>query len=60
MKPRKGKRTGEKERRSGPEGYSRLQTCSAISTVTAEIKDRRAVCKVFEDLSEARDQYALH
>ena len=50
----------KKERRSGQERYPRLQTCSPISTETAEIKDRGAVCKVFENLSEAGDQYALY
>ena len=50
----------KKERKSGPEGHPRLKTCSAISTASPEVQDRRAVCKVSENLSEARDQYALY
>ena len=58
--PEKEEALEKKERRSGQERYQRLKTCSPISTETAEIKDRGAVCEVSENLSEARDQYALY
>ena len=34
--------------------------CSPISTEAIEIRDRRTVCKVLTDLSEAGDQHAFH
>ena len=51
--------TAVKRRRKQEEDPEQF-ACSPISTEAAELKNRRTICKVLKDISEAGDQHAFH